>query len=77
MQQNGSAKMIWIIVLFAIVIGGSFFYYRLRKGAAPADTKVEATGDLSAAGTAEADLKAIDLEGLDAELGDIEKEIAP
>ena len=78
MQQNGSAKLIVIIVLIAVVIGGGFFFYRMRKSVVPADTKVEETDGLSAVGTAEveAELNAIDLEGMDAELGDIEKELA-
>lgn len=79
MKQNGSSKIIWLVIAAVVVAGGAFYYYEMRDTGAPLPTtEGTAAGDQSAAGAAEAeaDLQAIDLEGIDAELGDIEKEIA-
>lgn len=80
MRQNGSSKIILLalVIAAAVIAGWAFYYYQAQYDTAslPA-TEGTATVDQSAVGAAEAeaDLQAIDLEGIGAELGDIEKEI--
>lgn len=81
MQQHGSSKIILLVlvIITVVIIGWAFYYYQAQYDATPLPTtEGTAAGDQSTAGAAEAeaDLQTIDLEGIGAELGDIEKEIA-
>lgn len=81
MEQNASAKIILLIVGVAVLVVGGFLYYAMQVIEQPLpgsqQTETQSQQELSAAGTTdvEADLSGMDLEGLNTELGDMEKEI--
>lgn len=80
MQPHGSSKTIWIIIAVLVLAAASLMWYYqarnpapLSQEAAPADTQppaAESTADI------EAELQGIGVEGLDAELSDIEQELS-
>lgn len=81
MQQNASAKIVLLIVGIAVIVIGGLVYYAMQMAdrTETAEPEPQNNGEqISGAGAAdvEADLQGMDLEGLDAELGDMEKEIA-
>lgn len=82
MQENVSSKIMWLLVAVIVVAGGVFLYYRMQKGSGmyPSAQDQQANPDdgLSAAGIAEieAELQGMDLENMDTEVGDMEKEIS-
>lgn len=75
--KKSTALWIVILVLVAVAVLG-YYYYSAYEGEAPyestgsIDTDSEAADDAALA----AELEAIDLENLDAELGEIDKELA-
>lgn len=74
--------MMWIVAALVIIAAGALVYYYLLPGSggyapAPAgETVAPQAGVPGTADDAEADLQGIDTQNLDAELGDIEKELA-
>lgn len=81
MEQNASAKIVLLIVGVAVIVIGGFLYYAMQMDEQPAPgtgtgQTAPPSDQLSGTADVEADLQGIDLEGLDTELGDIEKEIA-
>ena len=82
MQGSASSKIIWLVVAVIVAAGGVFLYYRMQKGAdmypSARDRQAEPSDAPSAAGTAEieAELQGMDLDGLDAEMSDMEKEVS-
>ncbi len=78
MQQNGSIKVILLIVVIAALAAGAFFYGMNGRYAYPTEGTGRSVGspDTSATADVEAELQGMDLDGLDAEMTDMEKEIS-
>ncbi|OGZ97783.1 MAG: hypothetical protein A3J10_01385 [Candidatus Sungbacteria bacterium RIFCSPLOWO2_02_FULL_54_10] len=77
MQQHASSKIIWLVIAAVVVAGGVFLYYRIQDAPLAYPAAESTSDELSAAGTAdlEAELQGMDLENMDAEIPDIEKEV--
>ncbi len=79
------AAWVWIVVGFAIVLAALAWYYYssyvppavLPAGEDAATRALERQGTSDAVEAIEADLGATDLEGLDRELSDIDRELTP
>ena len=73
------SKTLWIIIIVILVGAGAFIYSRyggFEQQAVAPYTQPQAEVRPDEALQAEADLNAVQTDGLDAELTDIEKEIA-